>query len=254
MNHKRLLIVLITLLASVSCETVVNVDLPNIPEKLVVNCLFETGRPFKVHINHSVDILGSEDSSSVINNALVSLYGDDESLGTISHQVNGVYMNETLIPLPGVKYRIVVSAPGYDEGWAEDTAPEAAKIDSIDFNTETFYDSEGIEYHRTGILFGDDPYSENYYEVIFQYFNTKYDYFISYGPRNENDRVITNEGDEIFYSDICVFSDELINGQQYWLRTIDTRKIWEEKYKINLITPKIPTSLTRLNQLLSSQI
>ena len=236
MNHKYLLIVLIFLQTMFSCETVVDVDLPDIPEKLVVNCLFETGKPFKVYVNHSVDILYNSDSSSVVDNAIVSLYGDDEPLGTISHQENGIYMNETLIPLPGVKYRIVVSAPGYDEVWAEDTVPEPTAIDSIDFDTSTYYDSEGIEYHRTGILFSDDPYSENYYEIIFQCFNTKYNYFFSYGPRNDNDRIITNEGDEIFYSKICVFSDELINGQQYWLRTIDTRKIWEEKYKINLMT------------------
>jgi hypothetical protein len=236
MNSKRILIFLAIILFIASCEMVVDVDLPDIPEKLIINCLFETGKPFEVYINHCVDILYNNDSTSFVDNAIVSMYGDDVLLGTIPNQGNGVYLNETLIPTPGVKYRIVVSAPGYDEVWAEDTAPEPTAIDSINFDTSTYYDSEGIEYHRTGILFSDDPNSKNYYEIIFQCFNTKYDYFFSYGPRNDNDRVITNEGDELFYSKICVFSDELINGQLYWLRTIDTRKIWEEKYKINLLT------------------
>lgn len=236
MNFKYFLIVPTILFTIISCDMVVDVDLPDVPEKLVVNCLFATGEPLKVYVNHTVDILYNSDSTSIVENAVVRLYGDDTLLGTIPNQGQGVYMNETLIPLPGVWYRIVVSAPGYDDVWAEDTAPEPTAIDSIDFDILTYFDSEGIEYHRTGILFSDDPYSENHYEVIFQCFDTKYDYFFSYGPRNDNDRVLTNEGDELFYSKICVFSDELINGQQYWLRIIDTRKIWEKKYKINLMT------------------
>jgi len=66
------------------------------------------------------------------------------------------------------------------------------------------------------IFFEDNSSNRNFYEVNVLHFNAE-DEFELIRLNGDNEKVIINEGDEEYYSGLCVFSDELINGKQYRL-------------------------------------
>jgi hypothetical protein len=196
----------ILLLLLVSCTKIIEIDLPDAPDKLVVNCSFSTGNKFLIHISHSQNIL--DEDSSIITNANIELYSDEIYQGNLTYIDDGLYSHDTIIARSGIKYKLVVTAPGYDMVYAEDTAPAASTLDSVFYDPIPYPDTEGSFSHKVQLFLNDNNLSTDFYEVIM------------------------NEGDEEFYSGICIFSDELINGSKYRLK-LKTRS-WEIENKKTL--------------------
>ena len=71
----KLLCSIFLILVFASCEKEISIDIPTHTPLLVGNCLFESGRPFLVHVSNS---LGSLDNAQlpVHDSAYVSLYED----------------------------------------------------------------------------------------------------------------------------------------------------------------------------------
>ncbi len=215
-----------------SCEMIVDVDLPDAPDKLVVNCLFETGQPFKIHLSRSMNVLSGD--SSIINDGQVKIYADGSYIGDLEYIGDGVYSSDIIIALPEVTYKLMASAPGYDEVWAEDSAPVASLMDTIFYDHTKYYDSEGVEYYKLQLSIWDDPATTGYYELICKLVST---YYVSIrGFRGDNERVLINEGDEDFYSWITVFKDELIDETPYMLKLKAQEKYWEKEASIYLLS------------------
>ncbi len=215
-----------------SCEMVVDIDLPDAPDRLVVNCLFETGQPFEVHLSHSMNVLSGD--SSIISDGMVEIYSDGSYIGRLSYKGDGIYSNEMIIVLPEVTYRLTASAPGYDEVWAEDSAPIATLMDTIFYDHTKYYDSEGVDYYKLQLSMWDDPATTGYYELICKLVST---YYVSIrGFRGDNERVLINEGDEDFYSWITVFKDELIDETPYMLKLKAQERYWEKEATIYLLS------------------
>lgn len=224
---KQLTVIFLLLL--VSCTKIIEIDLPDAPDKLVVNCFFSTGNKFLVHISHSQNIL--DEDTSIIANADIELYSNDDYQGNLTYINDGFYSHDTILARPGNKYKIIVTAPGYDMVYAEDTAPDASTLDSVFYDPIPYPDTEGSFSRKIQLFLNDSNSGTDFYEVIIQCFDDEGKYSII-RLLGDNEKVIMNEGDEEFYSGICIFSDELINGIKYRLK-LKTRS-WEIENKKTL--------------------
>lgn len=228
---KQIASILLVLL--ISCTKVIEIDLPSAPYKLVVNCFFSTGDKFAVHISHSQNIL-NEDSTEIIN-AEVMLFANEIYQGSLTYINNGVYSHDTIIARPGINYKLVALAPGYDLVKAEDTAPTPAILDSVFYNPKAYPDSEGNNFYKVELLLQDNASKRDYYEIVLKYYEDADKYSII-RLRGDYEQVIMNEGDEEFYSGICIFSDELINGSKYQLKLKTSQALSENLKELHLLS------------------
>lgn len=223
----------ILLLLLLSCTKVIEIDLPSAPDKLVVNCFFSTGDKFVVHISHSQNIL-NEDSTE-ISNAEIKLYANEIYQGSLTYINDGIYSHDTIIVRPGINYKLVALAPGYDQVEAEDTAPAPAILDSVFYNPKAYPDSEGNNFYKVELLLQDNASKRDYYEIVLKYYKNANKYSII-TLRGDYEQVIMNEGDEEFYSGICIFSDEFINGIKYQLKLKTSDALSENKKELHLLS------------------
>ncbi|MCC7575916.1 MAG: DUF4249 family protein [Methanomethylovorans sp.] len=228
---KYILVVLMLLL--VSCTKVIEIDLPDAPDKLVVNCFFSTGSKFIVHLSHSQNIL--DEDTTIIKNGDIKLFINDIFQGSLSHIADGFYSHDTIVARAGVKYRITATAPGYNQVEAEDSAPPITLLDSVFYDPDTYTDSEGSQFYKIQIFFKDNISDQNFYEIHLQLFNDE-DVFELIRLYGDNEKVILNEGDEEYYSGLCVFSDELINGNQYRLKLRTHSTITGNRKEMHLLS------------------
>jgi predicted glutamine amidotransferase len=239
MNNKKLItgtiffIICVGLLLLVGCTKIIEIDLPNAPNKLVVNCFFSTGDKFIVHLSHSQNILNED--STIIKNGNIKLYVNDIYQGSLKYIADGIYSHDTIIARPGIKYKLVALAPGYDQVEAEDTAPTPTIIDSVSYDPKAYPDSEGNNFYKVELLLQDNASKRDYYEIILKYYKTADQYSVI-RLRGDYEQVIMNEGDEEFYSGICIFSDELINGSKYWLKMKTSTVLSKNKKELHLLS------------------
>ena len=217
----------------VSCTKVIEIGLPSAPDKLVVNCFFSTGDKFIVHLSHSQNILNKD--STIIKNGDIKLYANDIFQGNLEYITEGIYSHDTIKARPGIKYKLSAFAPGYDQVEAEDTAPAQAILDSVFYNSKSYTDSEGNNFYKVEILLQDNASKSDYYEIILNYYKNSDKYSII-RLRGDYEQVIMNEGDEEFYSGICIFSDELINGSKYQLKLKTSSSLSENKKELHLLS------------------
>lgn len=217
----------------VACTKIIEIDLPSAPDKLVVNCFFSTGDKFVVHLSHSQNILNKD--STIIKNGDIKLYANDIFLGSLEYITDGIYSHDTIIARPGINYKLVALAPGYDQVEAEDTAPTPAILDSVFYNPKAYPDSEGNNFYKVELLLQDNAFKRDYYEIVLKYYKNADKYSII-RLRGDYEQVIMNEGDEEFYSDICIFSDEFINGSKYQLKLKTSDALSENKKELHLLS------------------
>lgn len=223
----------VLMLLLVSCTKVIEIDLPDAPDKLVVNCFFSTGSKFIVHLSHSQNILAED--TTIIKNGDIKLYANNIFQGSLSHIADGFYSHDTVVAHAGVNYKITATAFGYDQVEAEDSAPPTTLLDSVFYDPEPYTDSEGSYFYKIQIFFKDNISDRNFYEVHVQQFNVE-DEFELIRLNGDNEKVILNEGDQEYYSGLCVFSDELINGNQYRLKLRTSSTLTDNRKEMHLLS------------------
>jgi hypothetical protein len=137
---KRFFYLLISLLVvATSCRKEIEIDLPEMEKKPVINCIFTSEKPFRIHVSLSKN--PTDTASYNLNNAQVMLYGDDGTEEYLPFAGNGYYSKSTVIPVAGVVYILKVNVPGMDEVNATGSiSPNTTKITEIEsksgFKTE----------------------------------------------------------------------------------------------------------------------
>jgi len=229
MKYKAIIIIFLL----VSCTKVIEIDLPDAPDKLVVNCFFSTGDKFIVHLSHSQNILAED--TTIIKNGDIKLYANDIFQGSFSHIADGFYSHDTVVARAGVKYKITAVASGYDQVEAEDSAPPVTLLDSVFYDPDPYTDSEGSYFYKLQLFFADNGSHRNFYEVTLLHFNDE-DEFELIRLNSDNEKVIINEGDEEYYSGLSIFSDELINGNQYILKLRTRSTLTGKRKEMHLLS------------------
>lgn len=207
-----------------SCQTVVDVELPEPENKLVVNCLFAQDSTFYFQISHTATIL-DPDSIEIIKDASIKLTssdGEEETLtelGTYYLQFEEKqYYKSNMRATSGITYTIEVSHPDYKTVIAQAEVPEGITIQGID--TSTIVDN-GYEVYRLDITF-EDPIGTNYYDVKLHYATVSPIYdeqgnIIAYAPMvtpvyyyPANENLLTGNAG-------TAFSDVFFEGQRFKL-------------------------------------
>ncbi len=149
--------------ALVSCETVIDIELPEEPSKLVLNCYFTPDSVWVADLSASKPILSSDELPQ-IDGADIFVSNEDGEIFNMEPLPGqpGLYSfnQETL---PNQAYTINVSAQGFANIVASSKVPEATMITSVDTGSVTF--TRGFGEQEVSVTIQDPPGVRNYYEL-----------------------------------------------------------------------------------------
>lgn len=145
-----------------SCETVVELDVPEKEPGLVANCFFNPDSVFYVNVSKSQYVLDNAGISK-IKNATVSLFRESTWIEDLAFTSDGIYKSSQINrPEIGINYKISISAKGFTTIEANDITPFPSQITGID--TGSFF-LNNQKYFEIKIGFKDNPDKKNYYQL-----------------------------------------------------------------------------------------
>ena len=197
-----------------SCELVVDVDIPLKQQQLVVNSFFNPDSLFEAHVSLNRHVLDDAEFIN-INNAQVGIYKDNLLIEELVPQGNGHYKGMFVRPLIEALYEIKVTTENYGVVQAQSLAPEKVSIDLVEIG-----ELAPDQYERSlKLSFTDRPNEKNYYQLLllietsFEHWETgelitqRYPaYFTSDDPSFANNYGYGSEG--------LIFNDLLFDGKQ----------------------------------------
>jgi hypothetical protein len=205
MSYKNIFPFLIVLVLT-SCETIVQVDIPDHKPSIVINSVIDPTEKFQVHLSKS---LGSLDSAplSNIDNAEVEVYENDVLIEKLKFEESGIYSSSTINAKLGRNYKIVAKAAPFDDANAVARIPEPVSIESIVFKDSAYVDLNMGVKSSISFTIKDPSAIKNYYQVeLFQTDSTFSDKNpIFFTPK---DPVIEADG-------FSYFTDSHFNGKNY---------------------------------------
>jgi hypothetical protein len=239
--YKNLLKVVLCLTISLnSCVNTIEFKGRETKPLLVLNCLVQADSVIKADISRSVFFMDNySEQNTFVTDADIEVFVNGNSIGKMQFVANrhmDYYGNYGVSSYSinykakkGDKIRVNVSAANFDKIWAETIVPEyATEISDIEQTTEiNEYGALVPAYH---IKFKDNPNEKNYYlltavKIYPEQVTGAYDTIIDISdyPLSSTDVIFGQIGsiDNIFggsdYRMFNIFSDDLINGQEYSL-------------------------------------
>lgn len=184
-----------------SCIKEVELNLDELPQKVVVNGLICPDSLFKVHVTLT-SAMGVE--KELIDNATIKIFKDGIYSTTLAAIGDGWYQGT--YPDPEITYRVEVKVPGFDMVYAETSIPKYPDIvDAFYEKSNSPYDDATFYHAKTTIIFQDDPNQHNYYQ-------TEREYIFSDQPKEIDPSILTDS--ELNYNPLFLFfSDVLFNGE-----------------------------------------
>lgn len=140
------------------CETVLEIELERSDPEIVATSVFTENRPWQVLLQRTVAVHEEEALPSTIENATVSVHGDDGSMIELVHKGGGFYYGDASLPRPGVEYTLSVEAEGYERIQATDQIPGKLNVQNVRYMEDR---------ERIIITFEDEDEAHNYYAVSF---------------------------------------------------------------------------------------
>lgn len=209
-----------------SCETIIDVDLPEHEPLLVVNSYFGTDTTFTFDVSLSKDILDDDmyNDSRSISGVDIEIFEDGTSIGKATQTEEYESYKLYYYPKPESQYSIRASRSGQPVIQSQDviprnsSKPEVEKVlftsnewgDQVTRFTYSFEDPAGTNYYEV-LLYLDQPMYE-YYEdedTSYHYINGTFKEQLYYN----NVGADLNEFEDT--GDITLFSDELFDGKQH---------------------------------------
>ncbi len=202
----QIICVLSISMASIGCETTVEVDIPEHTPVLVANSFFGADNNWEVQLFKSKSILDSG-SFEIISDATVEILEEDAVVASPIHIENGIYRQDYgSRPEIGRTYKLRAFAPGFTQIEATDYVPVPVQIESVDADLTT---NPSI----LTIHFSDPPGIKNYYQILILEESYGQIYTIFF----ETDDLISQDLDGLD-AENAIFNDSLISGQEYNLR------------------------------------
>ncbi len=217
---------------AISCESIVDVELPKQNPVIVVNSFFTPDSIWKVHVSKSMGILESfssineygyyENKIPILENAKVEIWNGNYFVSNLNYAGNGYYTAVNTFPSANNNYKIVVSAEGFNSINADDEIPESVSIKDVlvEANSSNEYSVE----NNLTITFSDNGDTKNYYQIsilaVENFENNIYKYPLSF---ESNDILIGESGiledeEKTFYGNAAFFDDVIISGKEYKLK------------------------------------
>lgn len=192
-----------------SCETVIELDLPEHEPQLVVNAVINPDSVFTVDVSASRSPF-SNDAYQQLSDATVQVYQAGQLLFDLTHMGNGIYKAERK-PQALQHYELQVSVPGFPDASATNYIPTAPAITDVLASKAPQDPDVGPGVNLTFLL-EDAPEQENFYYILAytqdSSYNTGelYNRYISVGFTAPIEREFSMESRYFF-------SDKLFNGK-----------------------------------------
>lgn len=212
------------------CHKIVEIDLPKLDKKPVVNCLFTDSEPLKVHL--SLTKAADTESYLSIDDATVSVFADDKLLAVLPSIGAGTYLDSTFYPESGRSYSLQIGTPGYGEIEVEDDVPEfGLHLINNDFRKNAGTDDSGYNYSELQLKIRDIDSEPNYYGIAILGKEDDGNYYPL--QITSNDTKITSEMMVDDYPEILVFRDVLFNASE---TTITVKFFYNIATRLRLFT------------------
>lgn len=216
------LLFIFLLLLFLSCETVVDVELPKHEPMIVVNSIGNPDEPWELNLSLSKGIL-NEGKIEILNKAKVEILENGNPISSFNHYSDGIYKSTGAKPKTNVNYELRVSNDGFETVTSSCKIPEPIGIESVTVDTiDTQWEDEK-ELEIT-ISFTDVPNIENFYSFSMFRISTwegRTDVSSMYFSSNDllirdEDRIL-DEGRK-YYGEEAFFDDTILDGKNYKLK------------------------------------
>lgn len=196
-----------------SCTKLVQDNFPEVEPKPVLNGILIPNNPVRVHVSLFTDL--NDTKIKVIDNAVVSIYIDNEFKGCLNYEGDGFYSSNIMVESLK-EYKCIVEVPGYDIISASCFIPEITELSNLKLTQKAYVDEEGRVCPNISFTFNNNPDKRQYYQVTIRYSDM--------GEEAEligiNDKVLLNEGlpTEALIGGgypIGIFSNEVISETEY---------------------------------------
>lgn len=212
---KSLIIIISVAVLAMSCEKIIDIDIPDNEKKIVVNSVFCPDSLIWVNVSKSLNILDDQ-NVKFIENAKVQLFEDGEAVEDLLYFGGGFYRSMSFRPVHGKTYQVLVSSEGLTSVNAENEVPTPVHFISIDTSSSRFNDMDVVE---CKMRINDPANEANYYLLsvrrLFRYMDydsTFISEIISPLWLESNDPVVE---EWIDYGSGLLFSDDMIDGKNY---------------------------------------
>lgn len=205
-----------------SCETVIDMKLPEQPPKMVINSFFTPDSIMMLHLSKSQFVLKNQELKP-ITDGNISLFENGKFIGKFTHINKGFYYLPGFFPKENTQYTLNAESSGLKSVEANEIIPPKPVINRIELSSSFF---EGINYKDFIIYIQDNANEENYYMV--NLIGKRYDYVydsLTYDIIDSveiYEQVNFNSQDLVFEEQVAssqaIISDKIFNGSIYPLR------------------------------------
>jgi len=218
-----------------SCEKTLEFDSEVTKKKLVVNGIYETSSPLKVHVSHSLSVIDQAEIEN-IEDATVSVYENGDFLENLQHTDNGFYKSANLIT-ENKNYELEIKATNYKTVRAKDKGYKTVLINSIDTSSSNF---NGQNLQKITINFDDLKNQSNYYAIELRgmLIDTLFDmdtvglYFYTNHPVIENN---DSGGGFSDWQTVVYFSDILFSNKSESISLMINRHSHASSFELEVI-------------------
>lgn len=215
-----------------SCETVIDMKLPEQPPKMVVNSFFTPDSIIMLHLSKSQFVLKNQELKPITDGD-ISLFENGKFIGKFTHINKGFYYLPGFFPKVNARYALNAESSGLKSVEANEIIPGKPTINRIE-TSSSYY--EGENYKDFIVYIEDNPNEENYYQV--DLLGKRYDYIydsLTYDIIDSveiYERVFFTSRDLVFEdqgaSSQAVISDKIFNGAIYPLRLSVSSYMFDE--------------------------
>ncbi len=218
---------LIGILALMSCEKIIPLELPDRASRLVINSILNPDSLVRIYVYGSQALLAPR-GVSVIDNAAIVLSEYGQLIDSIAFDPQSKsYLSRNFHPKPGRFYELIVSAPGFEEVSASCQVPFAVPILHAEAKDSAGIDEYGDYYSQFKVQFTDPEGTKDFYGLVGTVPRTRLRWKSSQPGQPARYDTLYDEVDIYMYSTISpvedtydngvVFTDDLFDGKTYEL-------------------------------------
>jgi hypothetical protein len=172
----------------------------------VVNSIMVTGKPIKVNVSLAVGLQAPK--ASVVDNAEVLLYVNNQLAEPLEHTGNGIYKSQ-LVAQEETEYRCEVTIPGHPTAIGSTYIPKHSKVKITEHIDIAGADEEGWPFAAVRVSFSNTPDKTTYYQIAIK---------IIREDRVRTQLQTSNIVDPVLLSEglpLLVFNNQTIQGNSY---------------------------------------
>jgi len=204
--------VLILGLTIIGCNSILEIEIESPDSQIVVTSLFTEKTPWQVVVQQTVGVQQESILPAIIDDATVTIEGNDGTFLNLSHKGGGFYFEESSLPKRGVVYHLKVEANGFRSVEATDQLPALTEIQHVVVNPNE---------ERIFVTLNDDAQAKHYYALSMLTHHIQHETFqVLNAELNEQMKQFAVQDPLSPYIDqpqvrVALIHDEPFNGQSF---------------------------------------